>query len=374
MADLAFVVARPTQIETPFFRYINTQNPDYLNVYFYENVNETFIDTEIGENISRTWGIDLINGYRWQLVKNKYFNNARSVLQNNKYIIVNGYTHSLLIYILLLGKLRGKKVGLRLDSVLWNQSGFIKNIYKHILLRILDKMVDVFWVTGTKSAEYVIKYGISPDKIKTCSYIIDNDWFSSTFFWSLSDRTELKKNLNIPSDYYVITCVTKLNERESPIDLINAFHKLNLDKTILLVVGDGNERDRFEFFVKEELKNTFIRFVGYVKYTSLPLYYYISNLYVHTSVNEPWGVSVQEAMACGLPVIASEFVGSAYDLIKPGENGYIYKSGDIEDLCDKIKAAKDFSPATTGQTNKSLLEKWSYKSTWQEVEIHLNTV
>ena len=69
-----------------------------------------------------------------------------------------------------------------------------------------------------------------------------------------------------------------------------------------------------------------VTFAGYVKYPELPKYYGISNLFVHISNNEPWGVSVQEAMATGLPIITSEFVGSSVDLIENGKNGFTYKS------------------------------------------------
>ncbi len=161
MAKLAFVVARPTQIEAPFYKHISKKGSDLINVYYFKNVSTTFHDSELGKNIENTWGIDLVSGYSWRLIQEKYFLNAFSVVKKNNYTIINGYTQLFSLYILLIGFFLNKKIGLRLDTVLWNQGTLLKRVYKHILLRILSLFVDVFWVTGAKSKEYLIYFGIS---------------------------------------------------------------------------------------------------------------------------------------------------------------------------------------------------------------------
>jgi glycosyltransferase involved in cell wall biosynthesis len=54
---------------------------------------------------------------------------------------------------------------------------------------------------------------------------------------------------------------------------------------------------------------------------------------------EPWGLVVNEAMASGTPVLASDRVGSARDLIEPGQNGWIFPAGDVAALAATLQAA-----------------------------------
>jgi glycosyltransferase involved in cell wall biosynthesis len=50
------------------------------------------------------------------------------------------------------------------------------------------------------------------------------------------------------------------------------------------------------------------------------------------SLFEPFGLVVNEAMLCGLPVAVSDRVGARFDLVRPGENGYVFPAGDVEAL------------------------------------------
>jgi glycosyltransferase involved in cell wall biosynthesis len=134
-----------------------------------------------------------------------------------------------------------------------------------------------------------------------------------------------------------------------------------------MLVGDGEKRKELEEFAKKyPVKN--IIFTGYIPYPDLPLYYGISNLFVHTSCNGPWGVSVQEALASGLPVITSNMVGSSVDLIEIGKNGFVYPAGDIEKLSEYIQFVLDnMSKDKVRTVNEHILQKWNYQSTWNNL-------
>jgi glycosyltransferase involved in cell wall biosynthesis len=375
MNRLGFVVGRPTQFESPFYQYI-TQNwgSDSICVYYYKQADLTFKDSELGNEVVNSWGIDLLSNYSWKLASTNTLKEVFCILKENKYIIVNGYTYSMAVWILIFGKIFGKKIGLRLDTVLWNQSSLIKKIYKKILLQSLNLFVDVFWVTGLKSKEYLMYFGISKDKIKILSYVVNVEWFAQKSKLNKIEKKNILNRLLISNENTVITCVTKLVQRESPLDLIHAFHKLGLKNSSLLIIGDGEDRSELENYVKNELCNSNVIFHGYANYIDLPTYYAISDIFVHTSINEPWGVSVQEAMACDLPVIASNFVGSAYDLIREGENGFIYKSGQVDDLCDKIKRVLNIDKNKIITVNNTILKNWTYKYTWNEVSNHIDNI
>ena len=76
----------------------------------------------------------------------------------------------------------------------------------------------------------------------------------------------------------------------------------------LWLVGDGPQRPALEDYAREHSSERIV-FGGYVPYLELPLVYAAADVFVHPARYEPWGVSVQEALACGLPVLASSLVG-----------------------------------------------------------------
>jgi len=111
-----------------------------------------------------------------------------------------------------------------------------------------------------------------------------------------------------------------------------------------------------------------VAFAGYVPYAELVGCYVMADLLVHAAVNEPWGVSVHEAIACGLPVIASSRVGAARDLVLQGRNGFVYASGDTADLRTKLAAMIDsLDPEAVERANREVLARWNYARTWQEM-------
>ena len=75
-----------------------------------------------------------------------------------------------------------------------------------------------------------------------------------------------------------------------------------------------------------------MRFLGFKNQTELPAYYDLCDVFVLPSVYEPWGLVVNEVMNAGRAVIVSDQVGCGPDLVKPGENGYIFTAGDIAGL------------------------------------------
>jgi glycosyltransferase involved in cell wall biosynthesis len=373
MNDLGFIVGHPTQFESPFYQYVTKeQGAGAIKVYFYEYATPYFNDPELGKISINSYGIDLLSGYSWVDMKKYNLRAIINILKQNKYVIANGYTYALPLMTFLIAKIMGKKIGIRMDTVPWNNTSLSKKITKKILLLILNPFIDVYWVTGTKTTEYLRNFGISPKKILVFSYVIDEEWFKQHSLIPVEKKVALKNNLNIPKENKIIVCVTKLIHRESPIDLIKAFDKLKLKNVTLLIIGDGEERGDLENNVRNELKNNQIVFAGFVKYTELPSYYAIADLFVHPSMNEPWGVSVQEAMSCGLPVIASNFVGAAYDLISSGQNGFIYEYGNIDDLSEKLNQAIHLDLEKVKTTNQKILNEWNFKTTWQRISNYIN--
>jgi len=99
----------------------------------------------------------------------------------------------------------------------------------------------------------------------------------------------------------------------------------------LLVIGDGEVRPEFESW-KEKSGLPYVKFLGFKNQTELPKFFAASDLFVLPGQVEAWGLIVNEVMNASLPVIVTNEVGCGPDLVKPGENGAIYRVGDIEGL------------------------------------------
>jgi glycosyltransferase involved in cell wall biosynthesis len=89
----------------------------------------------------------------------------------------------------------------------------------------------------------------------------------------------------------------------------------------LLVVGDGPLRREYEKLVSDRRLRHAV-FLGFVQQAELPFYYGQVDVLIVPSVSEPWGLVVNEAMACGVPVLCSPAVGAGYDLVNDGATGY----------------------------------------------------
>ena len=111
-----------------------------------------------------------------------------------------------------------------------------------------------------------------------------------------------------------------------------AYEKVDLENKALVYLGDGYLRRDLEEYVKEK-KLEDVYFLGFKNQTAIPGYYVMSDIFVLPStIGETWGLVVNEAMCFHLPVIVSDMVGCVKDLVRHGENGFIFKTRNIDEL------------------------------------------
>src|SRR5205807_6975633 len=112
-----------------------------------------------------------------------------------------------------------------------------------------------------------------------------------------------------------ILAVAKLVDREGVGDVIRACR--GIPDLTLTIVGDGPQRDELRHLASYLAVPA--AFCGYIPYEDLPNYYHDADVFIHAGIREPWGVSVQEAMAAGLVVLCSEAVGAGELLANSGD-------------------------------------------------------
>ena len=91
--------------------------------------------------------------------------------------------------------------------------------------------------------------------------------------------------------------------------------------------------------------------------------YAIADVFALLSTNETWGVVVNEAAACGLPLVLSDRVGAAHDLLEDGRNGSLVPAGDHVAAAAAISAlaADPVRRRAAGQASRELMRGWGYE-------------
>ncbi len=366
---IGMIVGHPTQFEGPFFRYIS-QDPAHVFEVIYTDADRMhkIVDPELREGAS--WGIDLLSGYSYCVLPNGAWPLwLNEKIKQGKYdlLIINGYSKPVHIVAALLARLHRVPTALRLDSVLYNNSRH-KLFFKRVVFSVLFRLYNIFFAVGSLTIEYLKYFSVRSEDISVFCYAVDVEYFSSKSSLNNDEKERLRSQYGIPAEATVILSVAKFSKRESPWDLIKAFAKVESANVWLMLAGDGEERQDLEVLASS-LGCTNISFLGYVEYPTLPSIYGIADIFVHPSRDEPWGVSVAEAMACGLPVIASSRVGSAVDLVVPGVNGDLYEFGNPADLKEKLeKTISRMAENDVRMKNLTILSSWDYPRMWQNIK------
>ena len=153
------------------------------------------------------------------------------------------------------------------------------------------------------------------------------------------DTNQFCKNKLIRSDVFTIGIIKSLETHYGIDYLINAFEivvrKYPFKKLRLVICGQGTKSDEYKKLVTELKLNQQVSFTGKIPYEEVPAMHNTFNLFVCPSLNESFGVSVLEASACEVPVIASN-VGGLPEVVADGESGILVKPGNTKEIADAI--------------------------------------
>jgi glycosyltransferase involved in cell wall biosynthesis len=174
--------------------------------------------------------------------------------------------------------------------------------------------------------------GVSEQSIAVLPYAVDNDRIAAdTAAWRLQ-RDALRTNIaGVDSpDSPIFLAVVKLIQREGPERVVRSFLSAASEypSARLVLVGDGPDRSGIEQLCRE-LGGGRVILAGYQPYAELPRFYAATDWFVHLPELEPWGLSVNEAVASALPLLCSTRVGATQDLLEDGVNGILVGDGDL---------------------------------------------
>ena len=264
----------------------------------------------------------------------------------NRYdgIFVHGHFATTNLLAFITSKLTGTQVLLRAISSNFYDSNVKRSKFillaKNIYLKILYKyFINSFLSIGSRNRDFFNSYGVPEKKIFHCPYAVDNDFFTNNSKIFFKDRENLRKEYGVKNSETIILFASKLIPKKEPFHLLKSYKMINhIKKKHLFIVGDGGLRQGMEEYVKsEKLKN--VHFFGFQNQINMVKFYSISDVFVRTDIPQTgdWGATVNESLACSLPVIATNAISSQADLVKEGENGHTVEVGDVEKLALLLK-------------------------------------
>jgi glycosyltransferase involved in cell wall biosynthesis len=212
-----------------------------------------------------------------------------------------------------------------------------KVLFKKAFWPFLFRRADQVIVPSTGTFEMVKSLGIPAGKITLTPYTVDNDWWKAQA--AMVNRDTARENLGATSHQPIILFCAKLQPWKRPMDLLQAFAQAAPEESILVFAGEGPQRANLQAEAAQLGIQQRVRFLGFVNQSQLPALYTAANLLVLPSVYEPFAVVVNEAMCCGCPVIVSDQVGAARDLVAPVSPQFVFPAGNVQALANVLRIA-----------------------------------
>lgn len=132
----------------------------------------------------------------------------------------------------------------------------------------------------------------------------------------------------------------------------------------LRIMGEGNEKEALLKLVAERKLEEQVQFIGRIPREDVIPYYQEASVFVLPSLNEGMSNAMLEALAAGLPIVATQ-TGGTDELVKDGENGFVVRMKDSVDLAEKIEKLLQNKDLCEKMGEKSRL--WAQKQSWEEV-------
>lgn len=217
-------------------------------------------------------------------------------------------------------------------------------------------------VGGGPHKKYMTQLGMPTKSVFVGHNVVDSAHFS---------RPSLQKPGNFPvssnAEPFFLTC-TRFGEKKNLPRLVRAYAAYikkcsdqGVEGSDLIIVGDGELRMAIEQTITQYSVGDKVHMLGAVGYDFLPWLYQNCEAFVHASTVEQWGLVVNEAMAAGAPILISNRVGCAPDLVHDGENGLQFDPYSEESIADALWFFSSLSidkKQEFGKRSKALITDW----------------
>ena len=374
---IAYFLTHPIQYQSPLIRALVSGGINLHVFYATDSTSRAYFDPGYGREVA--WDIPLLDGYEHTVLNQSeppgsrgrkialYSAQAEKVLADHTFdaVWIHGWRHPFAVGAWKAARRRGLPIMLRGDTFLGSiNASSLKRVAHRAFYTWRFREPALFLAIGTLNRELFLDYGVPGERIVLMPHAVDNDFFQKKAAEARPRREVLRKELGIEPARPVILFCGRLSDQKDPATLIKATGTLASEMTtkpMLLMAGDGPVRAEMEQMARERAPGC-VQFLGFRNQTELPALYDLCDVFVLPSQFEPWGLVVNEVMNAAKPVIVSHLVGAAPDLVRPGENGEIFRAGDLCDLRAKLKPWLEDGTLRErgGAASLRIINQWSF--------------
>jgi glycosyltransferase involved in cell wall biosynthesis len=387
MKKLAIITTHPIQYNAPLFQMLHERQQTEIMVFYTWSQSATGAKYDPGFGREINWDIPLLSGYPYRFVNNiskvpgshhfKGMDNPSLITEITAWkadaVLVYGWSFK--SHLKALKHFHGKiPVLFRGDSTLLDPVPALKALLRKIWLKYVYSKVDLALYAGAANKAYFLEYGLKENQLVFMPHATDNRRFAVTDASTAAGRA-LRQLFEIADEDIVFLFAGKLEEKKQPGILADVFTKTNNENAHLIITGNG----ALENELKEKYaQHSRIHFLPFQNQSAMPGLYATCDVFVLPSKgpNETWGLCLNEAMAAGKPVIATDACGAAYDLIEENKTGYMIGRNDQSALQEKMNyfaAGKERAMEMQHKVQEKIMQ-YSYEKDCEAVEKIMNGI
>jgi glycosyltransferase involved in cell wall biosynthesis len=199
-------------------------------------------------------------------------------------------------------------------------------LVKTALLRRVFSWPSGFLVVGSANRAYYRRFGVDLARLYACPHSIDMRRFSEPAVALEQEAARWRSELGIAPEQKVLLFAGKFEPKKRPTDLMRTVARRQDRAVVLVMVGGGELQGEVNSLAAADPSR--FRVLPFQNQSRMPIVYRLGDVFVLPSAHgETWGLAVNEALACGRPVIVSDRVGCAADVIDQS-CGWVFRWND----------------------------------------------
>lgn len=370
---LAVVDSHVIQYHGPLYQQLAHEPSIDLTVFYCSTEGaRVYLDRDMGTELR--WDLDLLSGYRSHFLTNAGSGSGFLRLVNPTLIpaLVRGRFDAVLFMTgwawlsawigFAACRISETPIFLFGDSSFVPPNDTVLRKLRTGVLRTLFSASSAFLISGALNADYYAAHGADRNRFFFMPWAIDNDRFFDGSSTDPEERARHRKERGFETDDVVFVYSGKLIERKDPMTLLRALAGMkHRERAGVLFLGDGPLRAELERYARDE--NLRVHFEGFVNQAALPRTYALADAFVLPSHFDPRATVVNEAMACALPVLITDRCGPSADIVRDGENGFVFGPGDVAALARgmDILAGDEERRIAMASRSREIIRSWSYR-------------